>query len=71
MDFKKYLGEAGKYLGTGFIFRESPVWAFISIITILVITLAYKYAMRNHRILSDDYIDENGNPRKTTYSDKH
>jgi hypothetical protein len=70
MDFKKYLGDSGKYLATGFAYKD-PFWVFITIISILIITGFYKYLMRNHRITSDKYIDDNGNPRETTYSDKH
>lgn len=70
MGLKKYLGEIGAYFGTGLSLKDHPEWAFATIIAILIINKLYHYMMRNHRLLSDEYIDENGNPRKTTYTDK-
>lgn len=71
MDLKKYLGDAWQYLAPAGLAIKDPFWGFITIISIFIISKIYGIIMRNHRIISDKYIDDNGNPRETTYSDKH
>lgn len=67
MDYKKILGEIGVYFGAGISLRDYPIWFFITVITVTFIKEIFKYLMRNHRQLSDKYIDDNGEPRETTY----
>ncbi len=71
METGKIFSEIGKYVGSGILFKDHAMYAFLTIIIVTLINTLYKYQMRKHRITSEEYIDENGNLRKKTYTDKY
>lgn len=65
----KIVSEIGKYIGSGVVFNDHPFYALVAIIMVTFINNLLKY-MREHRIISDEYTEENGNMRKITYRDR-
>lgn len=70
MESGKIVSEIGKYIGSGVVFNDHPFYALVAIIMVTFINNLLKYMMREHRITSNEYTDENGNMRKITYMDR-
>jgi|GEM_PF-3231138 len=65
MEFKKIFLELGKYVVSGAGFKDHPFYLLSCLIILSLMHYIFRYIMRNQKVTdNDEFIDENGNPRR-------